>query len=150
MRPDEYKGRHYALLVESVEASVAHLKKTAGLDFLAPARIPFVVAGHGEEHEQEVRVCYAADKSVELVEAAGRGPFAADLGVGLHHYGGVVTDLEAAIAQQRSLGNGVDWRLSYDGQLVAVFFSGSAGLPGRLEFVTAQAPPLLEIFAEAG
>jgi hypothetical protein len=150
MRPDEYKGRHYALLVESVEAGVAHLRGTAGLGFLVPARIPFVVAGNGEENEQEVRVCYAADRSIELVEAAGRGPFATDLGFGLHHYGGVVTDLEAAIAQQRSLGNGVDWRLSHDGQLIAVFFGGCRGLPGRLEFVTAQAPPLLEMYAEAG
>ena len=149
MKAEEYKGRHYALLVESVEASVAYLGETVGLEFCSPARIPFDIAGHGEEYVQEVRACYAADKSVELVEATGRGPFAADQGVGLHHYGGVVDDLGSAIAQQRSMGNSVEWKLSYDGKLVAVFFSGSASLPGRLEFVTAHAPPLLELFAEA-
>ena len=136
--------------MESVEASVAHLREMAGLEFLSPARIPFVIAGHGEEYEQEVRACYAMDRSIELVEAGGRGPFAVELGFGPHHYGGVVANLQAAIAQQRSLGNGVDWQLSYDGQLIAVFFRGCAGLPGRLEFVTGDAPPLLEIFAEAG
>jgi hypothetical protein len=93
-------------------------------------------------------VCYAVDHSLELVEAGGRGPFAAEVGPGLHHYGGVVPDLESAIALQRSLGNDVEWELSYDGHLVAVFFTGSGGLPGRLEFVSAQAPPLLELFAE--
>ena len=148
MRPDEYRGRHYALLVESVEAGVAHLSETVGLEFLRPARIPFVVAGQGQEFEQEVRACYSVDRSVELVEAACEGPVAAQLGFGLHHYGGVVADLEAAIAQQASLGNEVAWRLSYERQLIAVFFEGCAGLPGRLEFVTAQAPPLLELFAE--
>lgn len=149
-RPEEHRGRHYALLVPSIEASVAHLEETAGLDFLAPARIPFVITGSGLEYEQEVRVCYAVDRSVELVEASGQGPFAAVQGFGLHHYGGVVADLETAIARQRALGNPVDSELSYDGQLIAVFFGGCSGLPGRLEYVTAQAPPLLELFAEAG
>ena len=140
---------HYALLVESIEASVAHLRETVGLEFRSPARIPFVVAGHGEEYEHEVRACYAVDKSVELVETADRGPFAGARRFGLHHYGGVVADLESAVAQQRSRGNDVEWELSYDGQLVAVFFAGSRSLPGRLEFVSGQAPPLLDMFAEA-
>jgi hypothetical protein len=149
MKPDDYVGRHYALLVESVEASVDYLEKSVGLQFRAPARIPFVVAGHGEEYEHDVRACYAVDRSVELVEAAARGPFAGERRFGLHHYGGVVADLAAAIAEQASLGNRVEWELSYDNQLIAVFFSGTAALPGRLEFVTAHAPPLLELFAEA-
>src|SRR5437764_1128802 len=128
--------KHYALLVESIEASVAHLQETAGLEFRLPARIPFVVAGHGKKYEHEVRACYTLDKSVELVETADRGPFSGANRFGLHHYGGVVADLGAAIDAQRSLGNGVEWELSYDGQLVAVFFSGSQSLPGRLELVS--------------
>src|SRR3954447_18882464 len=60
--------KHYALLVESIEASVAHLGETAGLEFRAPARIPFVVAGHGEQYEHDVRACYTVERSVELVE----------------------------------------------------------------------------------
>jgi hypothetical protein len=140
---------HYALLVESIEASVAHIRETVGLEFRSPSRIPFVVAGHGEEYEHDVRACYAIDRSVELVEAADRGPFGGERRFGLHHYGGVVADLNAAVAQQRSLGNDVEWELSYGGQLVAVFFAGTRSLPGRLEFVSAQAPPLLEMFAEA-
>ena len=142
--------KHYALLVESIEASVAHLGATAGLEFRSPARIPFVVAGHGEEYEHEVRACYALDKSVELVETGARGPFAGESRFGLHHYGCVVADLEAAIDHQGSLGNHVEWELSYEGQLVAVFFAGSRSLPGRLELVSGQAPPLLEMFAQAG
>lgn len=149
MKADDYNGRHYALLVESVESSVGHLGETAGLTFRSPARLPFLISGRGQEYEQEVRVCYAVDRSVELVEAVGHGPFSADLGFGLHHYGGVVPDLEREIARQRSLGNTVEWELSYDGELVAVFFQGCSGLPGRLEFVSGQAPPLLDIFAES-
>jgi len=140
--------KHYALLVESIEASVAHLRETTSLEFRSPARIPFVVAGHGETYEHEVLACYAVDKSVELVETADRGPFAGEHRFGLHHYGGVVADLEAAIDGQRSLGNHVEWELSYNGQLVAAFFAGSASLPGRLEFVSGQAPPVLDMFAE--
>jgi hypothetical protein len=140
-------GRHYALLVESVEASVDHLREATGLEFRPPARIPFVIAGHGAQYEQEVRACYAVDKSVELVETAHRGPFA-EPKFGLHHYGGVVADIDTAIAQQRSLGNEVEWELSYDQQLVAVFFRGCDSLPGRLELVSGQAPPLLDLFAE--
>jgi hypothetical protein len=141
--------KHYALLVESIEASVAHLHESAGLEFRSPARIPFLVAGHDETYEHEVRACYTVDMSVELVETADRGPFAGAHRFGLHHYGGVVGDLEAAIDGQRSLGNDVEWELSYDGQLVAVFFAGSQSLPGRLELVSGQAPPLLDMFAEA-
>jgi hypothetical protein len=142
--------RHYALLVESIEASVAHLEEMAGLEFRAPARIPFVVAGRAETYEHEVRACYTVDMSVELVETADRGPFAGAHRFGLHHYGGGVSDLEAAIDAQRSRGNNVEWELSYDGQLVAVFFAGSPSLPGRLELVSGQAPPLLDMFAESG
>jgi hypothetical protein len=149
VKPNDYVGRHYALLVEGIEASVAYLQESVGLEFRFPARIPFVVTGHGETYEQEVRACYAVDKSVELVETAARGPFAGDPRFGLHHYGGVVADLDAAIAQQRSLGNTVEWELSYEAQLIAVFFGGCAALPGRLEFVSGRAPPLLEMFAEA-
>ena len=141
--------RHYALLVESIEASVAHLQKTAGLEFRSPARIPFVVSGHTEVYEHEVRACYTVDRSVELVETRDRGPFAGVHRFGLHHYGGTVGDLEAAIDEQRSLGNEVEWELSYDGQLVAVFFAGSPSLPGRLELVSGQTPPLLDMFAES-
>lgn len=140
---------HYALLVESIEASVAHLRDTAGLEFRVPARIPFVVVGHGEQYGLDVRACYTVDRSVELVETADRGPFAGANRFGLHHYGGVVSDLGAAIDAQHSLGNDVEWELSYDGQLIAVFFAGSPSLPGRLEFVSRQAPPLLDLFAEA-
>jgi glyoxalase/bleomycin resistance protein/dioxygenase superfamily protein len=150
MKSDDYMGRHYALLVESVEATVGHLGQTAGLAFRSPARLPFLISGQGQEHEQEVRVCYAVDRSVELVEAVGRGPFSAESGFGLHHYGGVVPDLDAAIVQQRSLGNGIEWELAFEGQLVAVFFKGCPRLPGRLEFVSGQAPPLLDMFAESG
>jgi hypothetical protein len=142
--------RHYALLVQSIEASLAHLQETAGLKFRSPARIPFVVSGRGDTYEQEVRACYTVDMSVELVEADSRGPFAGEQRFGLHHYGGVVVDLDAAIDDQRSRGNDVEWELSYDGQLVAVFFAGSLSLPGRLELVSGSAPPLLDIFAEAG
>lgn len=149
MRLDEYKGRHYAVLVESIETSRAHVEETVDLPFLPPARLPFLISGRGAAFKEEVRVCYAVDHSLELVEARGHGPFAAELGLGLHHYGGVVPDLESAIALQRSLGNDVEWELSYDGRLIAVFFAGCSGLPGRLEFVSAQAPPLLELFAEA-
>jgi hypothetical protein len=142
---------HYALLVESIETSVAHLQETAGLVFRSPARIPFVVAGDGETYEHEVRACYTVDKSFELVETADRGPFAGGPHrFGLHHYGGVVADLGAAINGQRSRGNDVDWELSYDGQLVAVFFAGTPSLPGRLELVSGNAPPLLDMFAETG
>jgi hypothetical protein len=139
---------HYALLVESIEASVAHLRETAGLDFRSPARIPFVVAGHDETYEHEVRACYTVDMSVELVETAHLGPFAGAHRFGLHHYGGAVADLQAEIEQQRAHGNHVEWELSYDKQLIAVFFAGTASLPGRLEFVSGQAPPLLDMFAE--
>jgi hypothetical protein len=142
--------KHYALLVESIETSVAHLQETAGLEFRSPARIPFVVAGDGVTYEHEVRACYTVDKSFELVEAADGGPFAGQHRFGLHHYGGVVGDLGAAIDGQRSRGNDVEWELSYDGQLVAVFFAGTPSLPGRLELVSGQAPPLLDMFAEAG
>ena len=141
--------RHYALLVQSIEASVAHLQETAGLNFRSPARIPFVVSGHGDMYEQEVRACYTADMSVELVEADNCGPFAGEWRFGLHHYGGTVRDLEAAIDHERSRGNEVEWELAYDGQLVAVFFGGSPSLPGRLELVSGKAPPLLDMFAEA-
>ena len=142
------RGRHYALLVESVDASVGHLRELVGVEFGSPARIPFVGAGHGEQYEQEVRACYAVDRSVELVETASDGPFAGDDRFGLHHYGGVVADLDAAIARQRSIGNHVEWELSFDGQLIAVFFRGSSALPGRLELVSGTAPPLLDVFAE--
>lgn len=140
--------RHYALLVESIEASVAHLQETAGLEFRSPSRIPFVVSGHGETYEHEVRACYTVDMSTELVETADLGPFAGAHRFGLHHYGGVVSDLEAAIERQCALGNDVEWELSYDGQLIAVFFAGTTSLPGRLEYVSGQAPPLLDMFAE--
>lgn len=140
--------RHYALLVESIEPSVAYLQATAGLDFRAPARIPFVVAGHGESFEHELRACYTVDMSVELLETGDRGPFGGEDRFGLHHYGGTVRDIETAINDQRSRGNDVDWELSYDGELIAVFFTGSPSLPGRLELVSGQAPPLLDIFAE--
>src|SRR5262245_26892389 len=77
--------KHYALLVESIEASVAHLQETAALEFRSPARIPFVVSGHDETYDHEVRACYTVDKTVELVEAADRGPFAGAHRFGLHH-----------------------------------------------------------------
>jgi hypothetical protein len=141
--------RHYALIVESIEASVAHLQETAGLEFRSPARIPFVLSGHGETLEHVLRACYTVDMSVELIETENRGPFAGEDRFGLHHYGGTVADLGTAIDHQRSLGNDVEWELSYDGQLIAVFFAGSPSLPGRLELVSGQAPPLLDIFAEA-
>lgn len=140
--------RHYALLVERIEASVVHLQATAGLEFRTPARIPFVVAGHGETFEHALRVCYTVDMSVELVEAGDRAPFGGEDRFGLHHYGGTVDVLEAAIDEQSSRGNNVEWELSYDGQLIAVFFAGSPSLPGRLELVNGQAPPLLDVFAE--
>jgi UDP-N-acetylmuramyl tripeptide synthase len=68
----------------------------------------------------------------------------------LHHFGAVVGDIEAAIDAQRAAGADVTWELLYEGQLIAVFFEGSPEVPGRLELVSAKAPPLLDMFAENG
>jgi hypothetical protein len=148
--------RHYALLVRSIDESVTYLQDTHDMRFRSVARVAFVMAGHGHEWRQETRACYSADGLVELVaaahgaaaEAADRGPFGRDLGYGLHHHGAVVTDLDAAVEKQLGHGSEIEWELLDDGQRIAVFFGGVAGLPGRLEFVTAQAPPLLDLFAE--
>lgn len=147
MRDEDYVGRHYGLLVKSIEASVEYLQATTSMSFRAPARVPFVMRSNDEEFEQDARVCYTEDGLLELVEAAERGVFARSLGYGLHHYGGLVADLAAAIEDQTSRGNKVEWELFYEGQLLAAFFSGTDSLPGRLEFVTAQAPPL-DFFTE--
>jgi hypothetical protein len=143
-------GAHTSVMVDDVEASVDHLSATLPFEFKAPARIPFEVSGvDGNMYEQQVRACYSTDGTIELVEAADSGPFAGSIGSGIHHYGGLVGDLEAAVAKQLEAGNEVEWKLSYDGQLIAVFFRGGGALPGRLELVTAQAPPLLDMFAES-
>lgn len=140
---------HYALLVESIDATVGRFESDLGLRFDTPVRIPFEIEGHGEQYAQEVRACFDADHRVELIEPHERGPFAPSPGPGMHHFGGVVPDLADRVERQRTAGNEVDWELSYDGQLVAVFFTGGGDLPGRLELVNGQAPPLLEMFAES-
>ena len=140
-------ANHYALLVEDVAATVGHFEERLGVAFKSPARIPFDVAGHGERYSEVALACYSVDGSVELVEAHDSGPFAPP--VGLHHFGGPVADLEAAVAAQRGAGNEVEWELSYEGELIAVFFTGGGALPGRLELVSASAPPLLEMYAES-
>lgn len=147
MKPEDFVGRHFGLLVDSIEDSIEYFENAFGMSFLAPARIPFVVRGHGDEWTQPTRAVYDTGLQIELVEVTEKGPMSRDHGVGLHHYGGLVTDLDAAVEEQQTLGNEIEWQLSYEGQLIAVFFRGAAALPGRLELVSAQAPPL-ESFAE--
>lgn len=149
METEALTSNHYALLVENIDATVGHLTSKLSCRFRSPARIPFEVSGHGERYRQDVRACYDVDGVVELVEAHDHGPFARSVDYGLHHFGGVVGDLENAVGQQRDAGNEVEWELSYRGQLIAVFFRGGKTLPGRLELVTAQRPPLLDLFAES-
>lgn len=139
---------HYALVVEDLGATVAHMSDHFDLEFNPPARIPFEVAGEGDSYIQVVPACYDTKGVIEIVEAQDRGPFAVEKGLGMHHFGGLVSDLDNAVTAQRETGNEVNWELSFDGQLIAVFFSGCAALPGQLELVTAQAPPLLEMFAD--
>lgn len=140
---------HTALLVESIEDSVDHLTKTLSLEFKAPAQIPFeVTSADGSKHDQVVRACYTQDMTFELLEAGDAGPISRSLGMGMHHHGGPVADIEAAVADQREAGNEVDWELRYEGQLIGAFFRGCPALPGRLEFVSAQAPPLFDMYAE--
>lgn len=141
---------HTALLVDDIEQTAAHLERTLSCEFMTPGRIPFVAHDPtGQRHARPVRACFTTDRSIELIEAADDGgPFARELGLGLHHYGGPVADLEATVAAQLAAGNEIEWELRYDDQLIAVFFRGCAALPGRLELVTAQSPPLLKMFAD--
>ncbi|KUH67476.1 hypothetical protein AU184_26360 [Mycolicibacterium novocastrense] len=148
MTTQPYRGAHYALLVRSIEETRDTLRRNFGVEFGAVATIPLTVRGHRDEFALDVRACYAKDRHVELVQAADRGPFARSLQYGLHHFGGVVDDLKQAVEEQLSQGNTVEWELSYDDKLVAVFFTGAPCLPGRLELVNGNNPPLFDMFAE--
>lgn len=148
MAPHPYNGKHFGLLVEDIDETVEYMTRRLGIEFGRSATIPFVMKGNDRKFEQDVRACYATDRHVELVQAADRGAFDRSRGLGLHHYGGVVADLGPAVADQRSHGNEVDWELSHDGQLIAVFFKGGGPLPGRLELVTSNAPPLFAQYAD--
>lgn len=124
VRDEDYVGRHYGLLVKSIEASVEYLQATTSMSFRAPARVPFVMRSNDEEFEQDARVCYTEDGLLELVEAAERGVFARSLGYGLHHYGGLVADLAAASRIKRRAGTKSSGSYSTKGSSLRPFSVG--------------------------
>src|SRR5438067_1911496 len=117
---DGIVASHTSLMVEDVDASVDYLERTLGLSFRSPARIPFEISEPGGSSSTiEVRACYSVDGTLELAQVGDDGPFARSVGFGLHHFGGVVDDIEAAVEAQRAAGNEVAWELSFEDQLIA-------------------------------
>lgn len=148
MKAEDFARLHCGHLVRDLNESMKTFAQSFGFEFNTPAVIPFTMKHGDDVWDQPTRAVFATNWIFEMVEVAPKGVFAEEIGFGLHHVGGVVADIDAAVEEQIALENLPEYELSYEGQLIAVFFKGTDAMPGRLELVNAKAPRLLEIFAE--
>lgn len=131
---DELKRRHSAFLVADIAQAIEAFAAT-GTRFRDVIAVPVRVESESTNADIEITFVHGLDRDIELIQA-GEGPFAAEVGLGFHHLGGVGSiDLAEAIEDQRSIGVEVDYQLFWNDTLMAVFFKPTPLRPVRFELM---------------
>lgn len=133
---NEFQRRHSAYLVADIEAAKAAFTETAGTPFGEIMTVPTRVETESTAIDLDITFVHAIDGATELIQVSSEpGPFAADVGLGFHHIGGIgFADLDEEVERQRASGSLVESRLYLgENQLFAVFFAPTDARPVRLE-----------------
>jgi catechol 2,3-dioxygenase-like lactoylglutathione lyase family enzyme len=131
---------HVGILVADVRAEVDRWSQRLGVAFRPPAPLVFdiVETAAGTEYAVPVPISYAPEGPpwFELLEATGDTVWRAGQGLGVHHVGGHVADLDAEERRLQALGMEVEARIRLgDGTHIITFLQATDGSGTRVELL---------------
>jgi catechol 2,3-dioxygenase-like lactoylglutathione lyase family enzyme len=136
---------HVGMLVEDLDKGIAHYAKALGLRF-RPANVASfaVVEEDGVSAPADLIMTYSMEGPpyVELMQAMGSGVWSARHGIGLHHIGGFVADIEGEV--RRLAREGLTPEASIytpDRELLIVYFRPGGLMGTRCELLSEKLKP---------
>ena len=130
---------HVGVLVNDIEAAMAHFGAELGLTFNEPRviRLDDLEEAGQPAPARDLKVVYSVEGPpyLELIEAQEGGVWGHHHGEGLHHIGSYHDDLAGRVAQLIEAGTPPECTVKMGGELIAIYLGPEHTHNARLELV---------------